>query len=230
MNRKFEIFDNERAKIPINNGDYCWIKFTRLNLTGKRALFGVLKSSIYSERSLQRIQLKSLALVKHYPVDRTPNALKNPILKSFVNAILHCTNMAETEYILNRPEPEIESLIKDPFVRVHVIDAFSSALMNDKRPFRKETDLSYSKEITRCVLIAQLAEDNPPEFANSLEIGYVELNTFTHDTASVFTVEDSIEASNDLKKITNQFEGHKKAMAEFMKLRDQPESPAKRPK
>lgn len=97
--------ENERkggwANIQMNNGDICWVEVTQNSAVVKqrRGLFG---GKLYEESDGEAASSTAQQLSGRHP-NKTPSSMRHPVLKSFVNTVLHCGSLAEVEEELNTP-------------------------------------------------------------------------------------------------------------------------------
>ena len=67
----------------------------------KKSKIGVSGAKLYEEQNIYEAALTAQALDSLYPEKLTPPKMWNPVLVSFVNAILHCHHLAEVTRVLN---------------------------------------------------------------------------------------------------------------------------------
>jgi hypothetical protein len=105
MTELIRFLDDDRkgrwANIRMDNGDPCWVSIAQTGILVKKSKFGLLGAKLYEEKNIYKAAKTAQALSEYYPDDLTPDEMWNPVLKSIVNAILHCSNLAEVTRVLN---------------------------------------------------------------------------------------------------------------------------------
>ena len=89
------------ASIRMGNGDPCWIGIAQTGVLVKKSRIGISGAKLYEERNVYDAARTAQALLEMYADDLTPAEMGNPVLKAFVNAILHCRDLAEVTRVLN---------------------------------------------------------------------------------------------------------------------------------
>jgi len=90
------------ANITMDNGDPCWISVAQTGVLVKKSKIGLFGAKLYEETNLHEVATTAFSLSTKYPHDLTPDGMKNPIFKHFVNAVLHCKTLGEVSAALNR--------------------------------------------------------------------------------------------------------------------------------
>ena len=90
------------ANIRMDNGDPCFISVAQSGVLVKKSKSGFFGAKLYDENNLHQVATTALSLSTKYPHDLTPDGMKNPILKHFVNAVLHCKTLGEVCVVLNK--------------------------------------------------------------------------------------------------------------------------------
>ena len=89
------------ARLRMDNGDPCWIGIAQTSVLVKKSNIGMFGAKLYEEKNLYEAAKIAVALHNLYPNDLTPPEMRNPVLKAFTNAVLHCSNLAEVTRVLN---------------------------------------------------------------------------------------------------------------------------------
>jgi len=89
------------ANIRMDNGDPCWVGIAQTGILVRKSKVGLFGAKLYEEKNVYRAAKAAQALSEKYEDDLTPDEMWNPVLKSIVNTILHCSNLAEVTRILN---------------------------------------------------------------------------------------------------------------------------------
>ena len=89
------------ANIRMDNGDPCWIGIAKTGITVKKSRIGLFGAKLYEEKNLFLAARKAAGLGEQFPNDLTPPEMRNPVLKSLVNAVLHCRTIVEVTKVLN---------------------------------------------------------------------------------------------------------------------------------
>jgi len=94
------------ANVRMDNGDPCWVGIAQRGVLVKKSKIGLFGAKIYEEKNTRKAANTALVLNNLYPRDLTPAEMLSPVLKSIVNAILHCNNLVEVTKTLNEPDAE----------------------------------------------------------------------------------------------------------------------------
>ncbi len=89
------------ANIRMDNNDPCWVGIARTGTLVKKSKIGLFGAILYEEKNIYSAAKTTEFLLKKYPDDLTPEGMWNLALKSTVNAILHCSSLAEVVRVLN---------------------------------------------------------------------------------------------------------------------------------
>ncbi|MHA1170295.1 MAG: hypothetical protein ACTSRU_20910 [Candidatus Hodarchaeales archaeon] len=105
MTELIRFMDDDRkgrwANIRMDNGDPCWVSIAQTGILVKKSKIGLFGAKLYEEKNVYMAARTAEALMEMYSDDLTPAEIWNPVLKSIVNAILHCTNLAKVTRVLN---------------------------------------------------------------------------------------------------------------------------------
>lgn len=92
------------ATIRLDSGEVCAISIAQIGVRVKRsrwgwtALFGPV---LYDEKNLYKAATAATALHYLFPDSLLPTGFTDPNLRSFANAVMHCSNCAEVVILLN---------------------------------------------------------------------------------------------------------------------------------
>ncbi len=110
MTELIRFLDDDRkgrwANIRMDNGDPCWVGIAQTGILVKKSKVGMFGAKLYEEKDIYKAAKTAQALSEKYQGDLTPEEMWNPVLKSIVNAILHCSNLAEVTKVLNEAYAE----------------------------------------------------------------------------------------------------------------------------
>ena len=110
MTKLDRFLDDDRkgrwANLRMDNGDPCWVGIAQAGVLVKKSKIGLFGAKLYEEKNTCKAASTALVLNNLYPRDLTPAEILNPVLKSIVNAILHCNNLDEVTKTLNEPDAE----------------------------------------------------------------------------------------------------------------------------
>jgi hypothetical protein len=147
MTELIRFLDDDRkgrwANIRMDNGDPCWISIAQTGIFVKKSKIGLFGAKLYEEKNIYKAAKTAQALSKQYPDDLTPDGMWNPVLKSIVNAILHCSNLAEVTIVLNEAAQKPENQGED----IQAPDSFKNSLLIIANRLRKANRLPNSKDI-----------------------------------------------------------------------------------
>ena len=117
MTELIRFLDDDRkgrwANILMDNGDPCWISVAQAGILVKKSKVGLFGAKLYEEKNVYNAAQTAKALYEKFPDNLTPDEIWNPVLKSIVNAVLHCSNLAEVTILLNEAYQNTESLFDD---------------------------------------------------------------------------------------------------------------------
>ena len=89
------------ANIVMDDGDRCWIGIAQTGVLVKKSRVGLFGAKLYEEKNIYQAARTAQALASLYPDELTPSGMSNPVLTAFVNAVLHCQDLAEVTRVLN---------------------------------------------------------------------------------------------------------------------------------
>ena len=97
--------DNDRrgrwANIKMDNGDPCWVSIAQSGVLIRKSKVGFFGAKLFDESNVYKLAKAAMHLDESYESDLTPEDMWNPILKAFVNTILHSSDLGEVTRILN---------------------------------------------------------------------------------------------------------------------------------
>jgi hypothetical protein len=108
------------ANIRMDNGDPCFISVAQSGVMVKKSRIGLLGAKLYEQGTYDAaMTAKALA----YLLEETlaPEDITNPVLKSFTNAVLHCSTLAEATRILNSAVSVAEHRSGHPIAEMNVM-------------------------------------------------------------------------------------------------------------
>jgi hypothetical protein len=108
------------ANIRMDNGDPCFISVAQSGVLVKKSRIGLLGAKLY-EKGVYEAAMTGKALA--YLLDQmlAPEEMTNPVLKSFTNAVLHCSTLAEATRILNSAVSVAEHRSGQPITEMNVM-------------------------------------------------------------------------------------------------------------
>jgi hypothetical protein len=104
----------------MDNGDPCYISVARSGVLVKRSRIGFLGAKLYEQGVCDAaMTAKDLA----YLLDErlAPEDITNPVLRSFTNAVLHCSTLEEATRILNSAVSVAEHRSGQPIAEMNVM-------------------------------------------------------------------------------------------------------------
>lgn len=106
------VADNARmgrgATIRFADGSPCTLSIANTGIIVKKSRIGLFGSVLYSEKNVYKNAQNAFALACLFPERRFPDAASDPILRSFLNAILHCSSVADVAITLNGAVAAVE--------------------------------------------------------------------------------------------------------------------------
>ena len=113
MTELIRFLDDDRkgcwANILMDNGNPCWVGIAQTGVLVKKSKMGWVGAKLYEEKNVYEAAKTAKTLSKQYIDDLTPDEMRNIVLKSIVNAVLHCSNLAEVAIILNEAAQKQEN-------------------------------------------------------------------------------------------------------------------------
>lgn len=149
MNKLISFYDDEhkgrRANIRMDNGDPCWISINQARILVKKSKIGIFGPKLYERKNMSKAARTAKVLSCQYLDDLTPDGMRDPVLKSIVNAVLHCSDLAEATRVLNEADLKAESQAKDADILIS--DFFKNNLMVIADRIRKTNELPESENL-----------------------------------------------------------------------------------
>jgi hypothetical protein len=85
----------------MDNGDPVFIRVEQTGVVVKRSISGLMGRKLYESETVNEAATTAKALARLFPKYVTPPWITNPVLRSFINAALHCSSAAEVTDVLN---------------------------------------------------------------------------------------------------------------------------------
>jgi hypothetical protein len=108
------------ANIRMDNGDPCFISVAQSGVLVKKSRIGFLGAKLY-EQGVYDAAMTAKALAFLLDEMLAPESITNPVLKSFTNAVLHCSTLAEAARILNSAVSVAEHRSGQPIAEMNVM-------------------------------------------------------------------------------------------------------------
>lgn len=143
--------ENRRANIRMDNGAPCWIRIAQTGILVKRSKMGLFGATLYRGKDIDRAAEIAKILKRQYSDDLTPDDMRNPVLKSIVNAVLHCRDLAEVARVLNEADLKAESRTKSADLLIS--DFFKNSLVAHANRLRKIDGLPESDKLEDAVAL-----------------------------------------------------------------------------
>lgn len=155
MTKLIRFLDDEhkghRANIQMDNGDPCLVSIIQTGILVKRSKLGLFGAKLYEEKNMNKTAKIAKILSGQYRDDLTPGDMREPVLKSVVNAVLHCSSLAEVTRILNKADLKAESQAKDADIITSVF--FKNSLMAIAEHLRKISGTPESENLEDAVTL-----------------------------------------------------------------------------
>ncbi len=126
------------ANTQMDNGDPVWISIAQTGILVKKSRLGMFGAKLYEEKNVYKAVETAKALCEQYPNDITPEGISNPVLKSVVNAVLHCYNSAQVAIVLNEA---LHKKQKNENIEPQTTDSFKQNLLLLRNQLFKEEGL-----------------------------------------------------------------------------------------
>jgi hypothetical protein len=85
----------------MDNGDPVFIRVAHSGVVVKKSISGLMGRKLYESQTVYEAATTARALTELFPEHVTPPWITNPILRSFINAALHCSSAAEVTDVFN---------------------------------------------------------------------------------------------------------------------------------
>jgi hypothetical protein len=85
----------------MDNGDPVFICVAQTGVVVKKSISGFLGPKLYKSQTADEAAMTARALAQLFPQRVTPPWITNPVLRSFINAALHCSSAAEVFDVFN---------------------------------------------------------------------------------------------------------------------------------
>ena len=92
----------EHEEVLKDYREICQISVEQTGVIVKKFIKGMVGLKEYGREAVYDADKIGTVLHQLYPDDLSPQEMKNPVLKSFTNAILHCSNLDEVTRVLNK--------------------------------------------------------------------------------------------------------------------------------
>ena len=89
------------ANVRMANGDPVYIRAAQTGVVVKKSISGLLGSKLYKSQTASEAATTAIALAELFPKHVTPPWITDPVLRSFINAALHCSSAAEVLDVFN---------------------------------------------------------------------------------------------------------------------------------
>jgi hypothetical protein len=89
------------ATVRLPSGEPCLVSVARSSILVKKSRYVFLGAVLYRETDVYKNARTAMALAYLFPDDQTPRGISNPVLRSFFNALLHCSSCAEVCVVIN---------------------------------------------------------------------------------------------------------------------------------
>jgi len=136
---------NHRASIRMDDGTPCWIRIDHTGILVKKSKIGLFGAKLYQGRNIDKAMEIAKVLKKQYRDDLTPDDMHNPVLKSTVNAVLHCNDLAQVARVLNEADLKAESRAKSADILTS--DFFKNSLISLANRLRRIDGLPESDSL-----------------------------------------------------------------------------------
>ena len=83
------------ANVRMDNGDPVFIRVAQTGVVVKKSISGLMGLQLYKSQTMDEAATTAKALAQLFPKYVAPPWIINPVLKSFINAALHCSSTAE---------------------------------------------------------------------------------------------------------------------------------------
>ncbi|MEJ2581369.1 MAG: hypothetical protein P8127_07005 [Acidobacteriota bacterium] len=85
----------------MDNGDPVFIRIAQTGVVVKKSISGLMGPKLYKSQTANEAATTADALAQLFPKPVTPPWITDPVLRSFINATLHCSSAAEVLDVLN---------------------------------------------------------------------------------------------------------------------------------
>ena len=189
------------ATVRFSNGDSCTVSIAKTSISVKKSRSGFLGAVLYREENTYKNAQTAMALAYLFQERRFPDGVHSPILRSFLNAILHCSSVADVSVSLNQAALVAQKKLGRPLDAISPSDLPGWAtghLANDISPQGAEdairklgalmetypsaildtTMLPMPKAEMKIALKQAWLQTKDAQWRNWLEVGYMTLANF----------------------------------------------------
>ena len=89
------------ANVRMDNGDPVFICVAQSGVVVKKSISGLMGRKLYESQTECEAATTAKALARLFPKYLTPPWITNPVLRTFINAALHCSSAAEVNEVFN---------------------------------------------------------------------------------------------------------------------------------
>lgn len=89
------------ANVRLDNGDPVFISVAQSGVVVKKSISGVMGRKLYKSETVNEATITANALAQLFPDHAIPPWITNPVLRSFINAALHCSSASEVNDVFN---------------------------------------------------------------------------------------------------------------------------------
>lgn len=89
------------ANLRMDSGEPVFIRVAHTGVVVRRSISGLMGRKLYQSRTVRDAANTATALARLFPKYVTPPWITDPVLRSFVNAALHCSSAAEIDDLFN---------------------------------------------------------------------------------------------------------------------------------
>jgi hypothetical protein len=144
------------ANVRFKNGEPCMLSIAQSGILVKKSRLGLLGAVLYNEKNVYINAQRTGALAYLFPDKRFPAEIESPILRAFLNAILHCRSAAEVCRVLNEAIALAERKAGCAFKEIPVSDFPNWAFPLSWMAADSASWLHGRQSIAKCVVAARL--------------------------------------------------------------------------
>lgn len=89
------------ANVRLDDGAPCFISVAQTGILVRKSRLGLMGQTLYKEPVTEKLAMTTKALSYLFPDIKVPDGMTNPMLRTFVNAVLHCSTASDVKSILN---------------------------------------------------------------------------------------------------------------------------------
>jgi hypothetical protein len=166
------------ATIRLDSGEPCLVSCAKTGVRVKKSRLGFFGPVLYNEKNTYQAASTAKALSVLFPDNLLPSGLRNPVLRAFTNAILHCSTSAEVAITLNEAIARVETHANsDDNIIAHLAELMATGEIRVDA-FYDVSVLPYPTEAILMAIEREILREPSDERVKWLQVGATLLPSF----------------------------------------------------